>query len=392
MAPTIPKLLFRVWSDESNGTNTRSLFKPASQRDQETPHSIHDFGRRLQQALLWKDVENNPFIFFSSSLLFVLQLAGRMKSQGQQNIYITCVDTGTATTCNGSLVMFHPVNALLEQFGITITNRSDGSKRQYNHEYATLTSVVPAASSRCTSFETLLGTGLFDLYPHLRDVNMRHNVRLHLAVTDLREFGFSTEQALSREKIDTAARMAYSFRGCSTSEATAVGDDIELHLFAWFLSLRKRSKTDAVLKSWLDSHSALVLEDSVETVAAPITGIEDPEFMQYRETVQDLEGRSLLGSRISSASRISGDVVTRELATWQVWRREKRDMHRAGRPDRIERNRSELPGRKYGRRARPERTERVNSQYRRRRYDRSRSPRRDDRRAGRYERRREREW
>jgi hypothetical protein len=346
---------------------------------------------RLQQALLWKDVENNPFIFFSSSLLFVLQLADRMKSKRQQNIYITCVDTATATTTGGLPVTFYSVNALLQQFGIEITNRN-GTKRQYNHEYAALTPVAPTAGSRFISFETLISTGLFDLYPQLQDVNNRHNVRLHLAVTDLREFGFSNEQALSKEKIDMAARLAFSFQVCSPSEDTEVNDGVEMHLFAWFLSLRKRYKNHATLNTWLESHSALILEDSADGIAAPITGMEDPEFLQYKQTLRHLAGRSFLRSRINSASRISRDVMSRDLTTWQAWRREKIDMHRAQRPDRGERNRAERQERDHRHRgARPERMERVGFQHWRRWYERSRSPRRNGPKAGRYGRWRERD-
>ena len=317
MAPTIPKLLFRIWSDNSNGTNSRLSFRPASQCDQATPQFIHNFDRRLQQALLWKDVENNPFIFFSSSLIFVPQLAGWMKSKRQQNIYITCVDAETATTTAGLPVTFYSVNALLQQFGIEITNR-DGTKREYNHEYAALTAVAPTAGSLFIAFETLISTGLFDLCPQLQDVNNRHNVRLHIAVTDLQAFGFSTEQALSKERIDVAARLVFSFQLCSPFEATEANDGVEMPLFAWFLSLMKRNKNHATLNSWLESHSALILEDSVDAIGAPITGMEDPEFLQYRQILQHVEGRSLLQNKVESHTRISRDTIARDLAIWQT--------------------------------------------------------------------------
>ena len=312
-----------------------------------------------------------------------------MKSKYQQNIYITCVDTETATTADGLPVTYYSVNALLQQFAIEIKNR-DGSKRQYNHEYAALTAVVPTAGSRFISFETLISAGLFDLYPQLQYVNNRHSMRLHIAVTDLQAFGFSTEQALSKNKIDTAARLVFSFQACSPSKATETNDGVEMHLFARSLSLMKRHENHATLNSWLESHSALILEYFADAIAAPITGMEDPEFLQYKQTLQHVEGRSLLRNKVDSDTRISRDTIARDLAIWQAWRREKRDRHRAARPDRDERVRAGRLGRGYRRRIeRPERTERVGVERRRKRYDRSRSPKRDRPRADRYVRRME---
>lgn len=92
MAHSMPKLLFRAWSGDSRGVNSQTLFKPAAHCDQNstergdtTPESIEDCGAKLERAVLWKkNTSFSPFIFFSASLLFVLQFAYRMKAQGQR--------------------------------------------------------------------------------------------------------------------------------------------------------------------------------------------------------------------------------------------------------------------------------------------------------------------
>ena len=336
MAQPIPKLLFRTWSTESHGTNSQILFKTGSQADVTPsvgPASISGFEEKLRAALLGKHMDDNPFIFFSSSLLFVLQLAARKKSQGESKIWITCVNTETATTGNGSPARVHSVDSLMTQYDVEIRNRSDTSLRQYPSEYVAIASLSPKAGSRCTLYDTLIPSGLFDLYPHLREINQRYNVKWYRAVKDLREFGFSTERPLTKEEIDVAARLALSFAACTPSDVGS--EEIELHLMAWFLSFRKRSKDDAALVRWIDTHTSIELEnDNQTTFSHATTDLDGVEVFQYKQLLRLLTGRSLLGSRVDSSSPINRAIITRQRVEWQVWRQESMDRHRANRAER----------------------------------------------------------
>lgn len=311
-----------------------------------------------------------------------------MKSEGKSNINITFINTKTAITGSGSAVVFYTVNDLLKRFGIEIKNRSDDSKRQYNHEYAALTSVYPKAGSRFIPFESLVGNGLFDLYPQLEDVDQRRNVRLHLAVTDLRNFGFSAERALSREQIDVAARLVFSFMSCADTHSTEINEKIEMHMLAWFLALRKRKRRDTSLEAWLDAHASIALEKTANTPDHPSAHLEDVEISQYKELASYLANRTLLGGRVSDSTRIDHAIIARERAMWRAWRQASRDSHLAQRAERIERGDYPRQPRRSKNQSRSSRF--MDDDYHHR--ERSRNPRRSQRPRDRTYWRRQQDW
>jgi len=141
---------------------------------------------------------------------------------------------------------------MLKGYGVELHNRSDDSVRNYEGVYMSTTSVHVGEGSRYVPYETLIEKGLFELYPELRVVTQRRNVRLHLTVTDLREYWFATERPLADEKVGVAARLAAAF---SPVAAGDMKETLPMHLVAWFLALQKRSTEDPALSRCVDRRS-----------------------------------------------------------------------------------------------------------------------------------------
>lgn len=104
-----PKYLFRVWSEQSHGTNTPTLFVPASGHiSPDKPFEHSDITAQLvKDALIGHQLPNCPFIFFTDSPIHALQLAAKKKADGFGQMQITCVDTTASKTLEGASVGFH---------------------------------------------------------------------------------------------------------------------------------------------------------------------------------------------------------------------------------------------------------------------------------------------
>ena len=69
------------------------------------PEPVEKFDQKLEAAVLGKHTPNIPFVFFTNSLLFALQLASWKKAGRETNICITCINTKTAVTPHGGTVI-----------------------------------------------------------------------------------------------------------------------------------------------------------------------------------------------------------------------------------------------------------------------------------------------
>ena len=194
MARCEPKILWRVRDANSYGTNSANLFSPGGTHQttasSATAMDAELFGsdsNMVRNIVLGRPVPNNPYVLWTSSLLFNLAFASYKRALGQKNIHITCIDPGQAKSVNKGPVELHNVGALLQKYRVELHNRSDGSLRKYDHEYAIKASFVPGSGSAYVDFETLVNNGLPDLLPELFQANERGNHRLHLVFTDLRQ-------------------------------------------------------------------------------------------------------------------------------------------------------------------------------------------------------------
>ena len=381
MEQNTPKQLFRVWSDDTWGNNSNNLFVPAAIANYKTagafrltPQSLDDFEQQFQRALR-KNAANCPFFFSTSSLLVALQHASRETGLGKANVHITCFNTDTTKTPEGQQVKFYSVKALMKDFNIEIRNGGGkGSIRESEDEYVTMSAAIPGKQSCCVRYETLMSNGLFQLYPSLKEVNEGYRGRppkWYSAIFKLRRHGFRADRLLTKEKIDAAARLAFSFKKCVAGETTNHSNGTPERLLAWFLALQKRSKTDPSLETWLDSHSTLDLEVETQSSRPPKLDTSIRELAQYSELFQLFEGREVLQSGIQAAAHISPAVIEAEKSEWQTWCREDADEHR----------RTKAADREI----RPS----CGRSRRRTRYDRSTSPGRSNQRDGRAYRRRD---
>ena len=257
-----------------------------------------------------------------------------------------------------------------------------------------MSSVVPKSGSYHVTLKSLIDNGLYKLYPQLQAVNERRNPRLHLAVEDLRQFGFETERPLTKEKIDVAARIAFVFKDCVTDGSSSADEETFNHLLAWFLSLEKRPKNDPALQGWLEIHSnpKIVLGTQVHTT--PVTSGNNHETAQYADLVRVFENRIIHESRLSTTSSINPIDIAQKRAEWGAWKKKSKDQHRTSRDEgresphrrkRTYRARShmladaEISNRRVRREVdrdqyRASRAEGGRFQYQKKRYDRRRSP------------------
>lgn len=357
-----PRYLFRCSSDQSHGTNTIDLFAPGSLSSTNTPEKDADFmalddnatannttiGEQLRQALLWKkDSSPSPFIFFTTSPLFAVQLAvWRSKRKHHKegtaqdpdtNVKITIIDTSTATTAAGQAVYFQSVKDLMSAHGIELRNRPDNSLRGYADVWVATSEVRLGVGSYCAGFGDLVTNGLFELYAAIEAASERRDVRLELTVRDLRGFYFGDGEETGgeevREDLDTAARVAMGFRPCDGAEEGEQGRRGVAARLAFVLALRKRNLGTAAFEDWILDHTDSPADPGAASStrrSVDFAGVPDAEqfdLLQQHFANFDFDPESLaLGVSIDPAS------IEREKAAWATWWKNSRQAYRAEHP------------------------------------------------------------
>ena len=293
--------LWRVSSKQSHGTNSTtrfSLSKGVSITKTKRCRVPKTEGEKLELALIGKHFDDVPVIFFSSSLQFAVQLALWMEAKGRTEIRITCICAGTAKTPDRTSVLFHSVQDLIKKWGLELRN-------EYAGEYVSMSDVVLGQGSCYVSLETLIGNGLYDLYPELSEVNNRKRVKWYSAVRDLRAYCFGREFALTKDEIDVAARLAGCFTPCMNS---ARGHDgVMISLLASLLSLRKRHGNDATLQTWLHTYTGK--QSAANYPGDKAAEAEIPEVKNYYELSGKITGRKFHLNSIQTNPKVDAGVI-----------------------------------------------------------------------------------
>ena len=332
---------YRTWCDGSHGINTPNCFAPAAHTAQLehgltklTPKLFTGGGDQLWRHLLQKDVVNNPFASFTISLLFASQHACRMRAQGKRNIYIACVNAATAKTVEGEPVTFHPIQSLLEMYGVEVRNWSDNSVREYEHEYAIMSTLVPGPGSFFVSLDTLIHDGFFQLYPEFQVANERSDPRLHLTVLDLRKYYFKEVRPLTDEKTRLTIQLVSSFTSCTSGGTFQYSDMSYKHLLAAILGLQKRSINDPALHKLLTTSPGPLTGPDSQGCTSKSTVSNIDEFAQYNGLVQLLLNAGLRPSNVQSHLNVNSASVETEKGEWRIWWSENMDEYRASNPKR----------------------------------------------------------
>ena len=350
----VPRFLFRCASDQSNGLNSPTLFAPASLSDHDIaqPSSrgnngltgIHkSFGEQLYQSLLWKkDQAQCPFIFFTSSPLFAVQLsawrsARKVDKSGSvtdpdTNVIISTIDTRTAKTFEGHAVVFQSVPRLISAYGLEIRNRGDGEVRGYEDHWIATTTVVPGEVSHYARFSDLVNNGLYDLYPEIQAANDRRDPRPQLTTGDLRKYNFGSDVAhriLLREERVPAARLALCFD--HSANGAAQGGKAMGNVLAFVLSLQHRNTRDKALEYWLDDHT--------EESAGVLTGDEDevevrlprglPDAIEFETLRQHFSSKEFCVAGLSYGLAIDPNSVEQQKTAWSQWWRQNKSEWRS---------------------------------------------------------------
>jgi hypothetical protein len=330
--------VFRVYSDQSHGTNTVRKFEPAAYSEgrprhqaEQQPEALSSISEQLPKALAWKDVPQCPFVFFTRSLLFALVYASYKKTKGEANIIIVCVKVSTATSADGAPAKFYSVSELMKRFNVQSRERKDGSLYEYRHELAITTSLIPGEGSTYARYESLVAQNLHELHPVLGTINDRHRPRLNIATEDLREFGFTEAFDLSNRKISVAMQLALNFVPHATGRDNTDSDENSTHLLAWFLSLQKRSIADPALKMWIDQHTDIFPAPTYQPDTTSRTPSSVVEIQQYLDIVDLLQSVSFTRTRLNPPSTSELAVSESEWEKWDSLRRRKLAEHRGKR-------------------------------------------------------------
>lgn len=346
MQHTTPKNLFRVWSDQSNGTNTTTRFDPASytaQPGSEATTSPRDLGSQFRLALIGKEFENVPFIFFTSSFLFALVCAGFKRTKEETGIQITCIDTATATTALSAAMEFRLAADLMQELNVEL-------RHSYADEYVAMSSVIAGPGSCTAALETLIENGLYQMYPALAKVNERKPC-WYSALRQLRDYGSVKETPLTRGVLGVAARLAFCFKSFPSTKIKEVEPQTVALLIASVLAVQKRNLHDRALLAWLQECKVPI--DISEDGAREETNSGSPEIKECRQLRQLLNNVDSDKCRkmIAATPSIDATDVTHSVSKWEEWAKQNREEWRATRGllgRRTERNhRSARPAREY---------------------------------------------
>lgn len=261
--------------------------------------------------------------FLTDSLLQALNYAGFCANQGVKEVHITCINTRTIKTAEGKAIDF---------------DAADPSSRNW-------VSVMPIPTGEegsCTvSFGTLVQKRLYDFYPALQDVR-RQSSKLHVALSMLRQFGFSSRQLgslpqvpLTKEILDAAVGLVAAFQPCSKDSTIHF---TQAKLVAWFVSLQSRNPADPMLRQWLYFHTDLSSSSSSSyseggsTSSVPIAF----ELTQYHQLCSLFRDK-VLRLPISHPTLSPATVCTSK-DTWMAWiqNQEQRRLARANRSPKVE--------------------------------------------------------
>lgn len=331
--------LFRAYSDQSQGINTPTLFAPKTAIDhlpitQYSPpkKSTSQLGGQLQDAVAWKKTPS-PFIFWTASLFFALQVARSRKRKNETNIRIIALDIRTSKTAkDGGQVTFTPVPTMLKEHGVRL-EKKDGTEYDYSNEILTMDCVVPGAESRTVDFEALELHGLYELYPALNWAFERDDgrTRLHRNTVALREFHFQDEQCLTLGRLGVAAALAAMFM-------TRAGqmDDVDSTILAHLLAIRKRSPLDTILASWIELNMREFVkldEDEGEgedtAFIAMIEAIDVEEVQHFLDLQQLFQDKCFSSSTFElTTGTVSKREINGELADWKKWDTQQREKFR----------------------------------------------------------------
>ena len=228
MDDTQPRYTFRVFSNESNGTNSPNFFEPASgpmyRSNDDTRlcyNRVHgSLLQQLKKALLATKAPLNPFIFTTSSLLLALQHAIR-KDKNKENVQIVCIDTEHARTPEGETIHFEQATDVMNKLStVSLKARWTSLEIDYSGVWVATDTIVPGYGSSVVSFQTLKETGLFHLYIELDVINRRSKPGLEKPVADLRNFWFASSKDLSHKRIALAAKLASTFQPVREEDST----------------------------------------------------------------------------------------------------------------------------------------------------------------------------
>lgn len=335
--------LFRAYSDDSQGVNTPTLFAPQAAKTHlpvtsYEPSNMGDeeLGKKLKTALNTRKLES-PFVFFTASFMFAVQIARARKLKGEKNIFITAIDISTAWTPAGKASPFQHVPPMLQQLNIR-QERADGSEKDYRDIFLTMDCVLPGAKSKTVSFDQLEAAGLYQLYPALTWGRERGDGRTRLGRNseDPRAFHFRTTQALTMCRVNLAAILAATF--------AAPGQQVKKvdpSILAYFLAFQERSFSDSVLRQWIQINTFEVInldeeEEGGSVCEEAIEAMELEEVQQYNKLNGLFLNRHVLDRSLSSMAVIDQSNIHAESAAWSVWSVQQRNEYRAkkeARPD-----------------------------------------------------------
>lgn len=194
-------------------------------------------------------------------------------------------------------MQFHRVIDLMDEYGVEIRNKRDGSKRTYESEWVALGHVyLDSKGGACSvQWERLLAAGLHDFYPALGEVQKasRKGAKLYVALSMLRGFGFGVGKeavGLSEEKIELADKLVSLFGGVGANRGGAEEERTKGLVWVWFLSLVKRERLDETLAGWSRDRSAPIVKTKHDGRKTEVVVIDDDGYDDRKDCIPNANG------------------------------------------------------------------------------------------------------
>lgn len=210
---------------------------------------------RYEDALIGRKIDDNPYVFFTSSLLYVIQHAiSKTRGNKETNAHIVCVDTRTARRPDGQNARFYPAVPTMMLYEMSIPRaRWTYKERDYSDVWVTTDRVVPGEGSYHVAFEKLKAVGLYKLFPEFAFIARRNKPGLESPVNDLRQLWYKQRRDLPFNEINLAAQLAAAFSPVREEQELV---HVPTNLLAWFIALKGQRADGKRLKRWLKSHDS----------------------------------------------------------------------------------------------------------------------------------------
>ncbi|KAK6434847.1 hypothetical protein LTR95_008966 [Oleoguttula sp. CCFEE 5521] len=256
----------------TNGHTAQNVLLPsAASRSTQVPKHMNDMTIGdmiyiLVNHLVWKDLEVDEFLSYSSDFLFLFIHALNRHSEKQGNVTIQIIDRRKSVDKNEKPVPFWSALDLATQFDIYNSDyvwdhciEGDLHPRKFTREYLTWDSLRHTNSTLLqANLTNLVANGLFKLFPDFETPRGCGRVGLYRGQVRCRAIGYPPkgDAPMTVELLMLVRKLALHFGTKSNVGGYRLAGVGQPHLYVFLnlLTFHKRPAQDAIFLSWILTH------------------------------------------------------------------------------------------------------------------------------------------